>query len=170
MLKQIAEPRNDISKYAPKIITMKIKTDKIKDVIGSGGKTINKIIEETGVKMDIEEDGTVFIYSANSQSGERAKEIVEGIVREIEVGGIYNGTVTRLMTFGAFVDVGGGKEGLLHISKISKERVEKVEDVLAVGDKITVKVYEIDHQGRINLTRKGLEDGEQKEEQQEVTE
>ena len=171
MLKEIAEPRSDISKYAPKIITMKIKTDKIKDVIGSGGKTINKIIEETGVKMDIEEDGTVFIYSANSQSGERAKEIVEGIVREIEVGGIYTGTVTRLMTFGAFVDVGGGKEGLLHISKISKERVAKVEDVLAVGDQITVKVYEIDQQGRINLTRKGLEDGEQKEEQQEeVTE
>jgi len=164
MLKEIAEPRSDISKYAPKIITMKIKTDKIKDVIGSGGKTINKIIEETGVKMDIEEDGTVFIYSANSQSGERAKEIVEGIVREIEVGGIYTGTVTRLMTFGAFVDVGGGKEGLLHISKISKERVAKVEDVLAVGDKITVKVYEIDQQGRINLTRKGLDEEEKVEE------
>ena len=169
MLKEIAVPRNDISKYAPKIITMKIKTDKIKDVIGSGGKTINKIIEETGVKMDIEEDGTVFIYSANSQSGERAKEIVEGIVREIEVGGIYNGTVTRLMTFGAFVDVGGGKEGLLHISKISKERVERVEDVLTVGDKITVKVYEIDQQGRINLTRKGL-DNSQDEKVEEVTE
>ena len=165
MLKQIAEPRNDISKYAPKIITMKISTDKIKDVIGSGGKTINKIIEETGVKMDIEEDGTVFIYSADSKSGERAKEIVESITREIEVGGIYQGTVTRLMTFGAFVDVGGGKEGLLHISKISKERVEKVEDVLKVGDKITVKVYEIDNQGRINLTKKGLDEDEQKEEQ-----
>ena len=165
MLKQIAEPRSDISKYAPKIITMKISTDKIKDVIGSGGKTINKIIEETGVKMDIEEDGTVFIYSADSQSGEKAKEIVEGITREIEVGGIYLGTVTRLMTFGAFVDVGGGKEGLLHISKISKERVEKVEDVLKVGDKLTVKVYEIDNQGRINLTRKGLDEDEQKEEQ-----
>ena len=158
MLKQIAEPRKEISKYAPKIINMKINPDKIKDVIGSGGKVINKIIEDTGVKMDIEEDGSVFIYAENIENAIKAQEIVEGITREIEVNGIYEGTVTRLMNFGAFVDIGGGKEGLLHISKISKERVNKVEDVLKVGDKITVKVYEIDDQGRINLTKKDLED------------
>ena len=158
MLKQIAEPRQEISKNAPKIINMKINPDKIKDVIGSGGKTINKIIEETGVKIDIEEDGTVFIYSQDADSGKRAQEIVEEITREIEVGGMYLGTVTNIMSFGAFVNVGGGKEGLLHISKISKERVAKVEDVLKVGDKIMVKVYEIDNQGRINLTHKDIEE------------
>ena len=158
MLKEIAEPRQEISKNAPKIINMKINPDKIKDVIGSGGKTINKIIEETGVKIDIEEDGTVFIYSQDAESGKRAQEIVEEITREIEVGGMYLGTVTNIMSFGAFVNVGGGKEGLLHISKISKERVAKVEDVLKVGDKIMVKVYEIDNQGRINLTHKDIEE------------
>ena len=152
MLKQIAEPRSNISRYAPKIINFKINPEKIKDVIGSGGKTINKIIAETGVKIDIEEDGTVFIYAQESENAKKAQEIIDGIARDIEVGGIYLGTVTRIMNFGAFVDIGGGKEGLLHISKISKERVEKVEDVLKVGDKITVKVYEIDHQGRVNWT------------------
>ena len=156
MLKQIDKPRKEVSKYAPKIINLKINPDKIKDVIGTGGKVINKIIEETGVKMDIEEDGSVYIYATNSESGNRAKEIVENIVREIEVDKIYQGTVARIVPFGAFVDLGGGKEGLLHISKISKERVAKVEDVLKIGDKIDVKVYEIDHQGRINLTRKGI--------------
>ena len=164
MLKQIAEPRSDISKYAPKIINFKINPEKIKDVIGSGGKTINKIIDETGVKIDIEEDGTVFIYAQESENAKKAQEIIDGIARDIEVGGIYLGTVTRIMNFGAFVDIGGGKEGLLHISKISKERVEKVEDVLKVGDKITVKVYEIDHQGRVNLTRKDLEEPKTEEE------
>ena len=158
MLKQIAEPRSNISRYAPKIINFKINPEKIKDVIGSGGKTINKIIAETGVKIDIEEDGTVFIYAQESENAKKAQEIIDGIARDIEVGGIYLGTVTRIMNFGAFVDIGGGKEGLLHISKILKERVEKVEDVLKVGDKITVKVYEIDHQGRVNLTRKDLEE------------
>lgn len=158
MLKQISEPRKEISKYAPKIINMQINPDKIKDVIGTGGKVINKIIEETGVKMDIEEDGKVFIYSQDAESGRKAKEMVEDITREIEVGGIYLGTVTKLMPFGAFVNLGGGKEGLLHISKISKERVAKIEDALKVGDKITVKVYEIDNQGRINLTKKDIEE------------
>ena len=158
MLKEIAEPRQEISQNAPKIINIKINPDKIKDVIGSGGKTINKIIEETGVKIDIEEDGTVFIYSQDAESGKRAQQIVEEITREIEVGGMYLGTVTNIMSFGAFVNVGGGKEGLLHISKISKERVAKVEDVLKVGDKIMVKVYEIDNQGRINLTHKDIEE------------
>lgn len=165
MLKEIAEPRKEISKYAPKIVSTKIKVEKIKDVIGSGGKTINKIIEETGVKIDIEEDGTVFIYSEDGTAAERALEIIEDIVREVEVGEIYLGEVTRITTFGAFVDLGfGGKEGLLHISKISKERVNKVEDVLKVGDKITVKCYEIDDQGRINLTAKDLVKEEETEE------
>ena len=156
MAPQIAEPRKEISKYAPKIVNMKINPDKIKDVIGSGGKVINKIIEETGVKIDIEEDGSVFIYSDNIDGAYKAKSIIEDITREIEVDGIYTGKVTRIATFGAFVDLGGGKEGLLHISKISKERINKVEDVLKVGDEVTVKVYEIDNQGRINLTRKDL--------------
>ncbi len=155
MLKQIEKPREELSKYAPKIITMTISVDKIKDVIGSGGKMINKIIDETGVKIDIEEDGRVFIYSQDKESGQKAMSIIEGIVREIEVGEIYDGTVTKIMPFGAFVDLGGGKEGLLHISKISKERIEKVEDVLAVGDTVIVKVLEIDHQGRINLKKIG---------------
>lgn len=156
MAPQIAEPRKEISKYAPKIINMKINPDKIKDVIGSGGKVINKIIEETGVKIDIEEDGSVYIYSDNINGAYKAKSIIEDITREIEVGGIYTGKVTRIATFGAFIELGAGKEGLLHISKISKERVNKVEDALKVGDEVTVKVYEIDNQGRINLTRKDL--------------
>ena len=158
MLKQIERPRAELSKYAPKITTTKVKLDKIKDVIGPGGKMINKIIDETGVKIDIQEDGNVFIYSQDQESGNRALEMIEDIVREIEEGGIYNGKVTRIMNFGAFVAIGGGKEGLLHISKISKERVEKVEDVLHVGDEIKVKVYEIDNQGRINLTAKDVEE------------
>jgi len=163
MKPQISEPRAEVSKYAPRIINMTINVDKIRDVIGPGGKMINKIIAETGVKIDIEEDGRVFIYSTDSEGGKAAQKMIEEITREIEEGGIYEGTVTRIMTFGAFVDVGGGKEGLLHISKISKERIEKVEDVLNIGDKVTVKVYEIDGQGRINLTKKGL-DEENKEE------
>ena len=157
MLKQIAKPREQISKYAPSIINMKIKTEKIKDVIGPGGKMINKIIDATGVKMDIEEDGNVYIYSSDMEAGKKAEAMVKEIVKEIEVDGIYDGIVTKIMPFGAFVNVGCGKEGLLHISKISKERVEKVEDVLKVGDKVRVKVYEIDDQGRINLTKIGIE-------------
>ncbi len=167
MLKQIDKPRAEISKYAPKIVTTTIKVEKIKDVIGTGGKTINKIIEETGVKIDIEEDGQVFIYSEDTEKANLALEMIEDIVREIEVGGIYYGTVTKIMAFGAFVDVGCGKEGLLHISKISKERIKKVEDVLKVGDKVTVKVYEIDDQGRINLTMKDLAEPEKEAESEE---
>ena len=157
MLKQIAEPRKELSKYAPKITNIKISVDKIKDVIGPGGKVINKIIDETGVKIDIQEDGNVFIYSQDYESGKKALDMVEEITREIEKDGIYTGKVTRIMNFGAFVDVGGGKEGLLHISKISDERINKVEDVLKVGDTIRVKVYEIDDQGRINLTAKNID-------------
>ena len=157
MLPVISKPREEISKYAPKIVNTTIKVDKIKDVIGPGGKMINKIIDETGVKIDIEEDGQVFIYSADSENAQRALEMIEDIVREVEVGGIYLGTVTKLMAFGAFIDLGfAGKEGLLHISKISKERIKNIEDVFKVGDKVTVKVTDIDDQGRINLTAKGL--------------
>ena len=157
MLPVISRPREEISKYAPRIVSTKIKVDKIKDVIGPGGKMINKIIDETGVKIDIEEDGQVFIYSTENDKAERALEMIEDIVREIEVGGIYYGEVNRLMNFGAFIDLGcGGKEGLLHISQISKERIKNIEDVLHVGDKVTVKVTDIDEQGRINLTMKGL--------------
>ena len=155
MLKEIAKPRDELSKYAPKTITTTISVDKIKDVIGSGGKVINKIFEETGVKIDIEEDGRVFIYADNKENAEKALKQIEDITREIEVGEFYEGTVARIMPFGAFISLGGGKEGLLHISKISKERVEKVEDVLSIGDKIIVKVLEIDDQGRINLKKIG---------------
>lgn len=157
MLKVIDKPREILSEYAPKIINFKINVDKIREVIGTGGKVINKIIAETGVKIDIEEDGRVFIYSPNQENAVKAYEIIDSIVRDVEPGQIYNGKVSKIMNFGAFVEIGGGKEGLLHISKISKERVNKVEDVLKEGQEVTVKVTEIDNQGRINLTRIGLE-------------
>ena len=163
MLPQIAEPRKELSKYAPRIITTKIDVDKIKDVIGPGGKMINKIIDATGVKIDIEDDGRVCIYSNDGENGEKALKMIDAIAKDPEVGQIYEGKVTRLMNFGAFVDIGGGKEGLLHISKISNKRVEKVEDVLSVGDEIKVKVYEIDSQGRINLSMKDLETSNKEE-------
>ena len=153
----IAKPREEISKYAPRILTETISVDKIKDVIGPGGKMINKIIEATGVKIDISDDGKVCVYSTDTESGKKAMKMITDIAKDIEVGGVYEGTVTRIMNFGAFVDIGGGKEGLLHISKISSKRVEKVEDVLSVGDEVTVKVIEIDNQGRINLSMKDLE-------------
>ena len=152
----ISEPREEISKYAPHIITTQIKVEKIKDVIGKGGETINKIIDETGVKVDIEEDGQVFIYSTDAEMGEKALDIIENIARVVEVGQIYYGTVTRTTSFGAFVDIGGGKEGLVHISKIAKEHIKNVTDYVNVGDKVPVKVIEIDDQGRINLTMKDL--------------
>ena len=156
MKPQIAEPREEISQYAPHIVTTQIKVEKIKDVIGKGGETINKIIDETGVKIDIEDDGQVFIYSADQEKAYQALDMIENIVREIEVGQIYYGTVSRTASFGAFVDIGGGKEGLVHISKIAKERVNKVEDYVKVGDKVPVKVIGIDDQGKINLTMKDL--------------
>ena len=163
MLPVIDKPRADISKYAPRINMIHIDVDKIKDVIGTGGKTINKIIDETGVKIDIEEDGRVCVYSNNPESGAKAIKMIEDITREIEPGGIYDGVITKIMSFGAFVDLGGGKEGLLHISKISSKRIDKIEDVLAVGDEITVKVIDIDNQGRINLSMKDLEVGNREE-------
>lgn len=160
----ISEPREEISKYAPHIITTQIKVEKIKDVIGKGGETINKIIDETGVKIDIEEDGQVFIYSTDAEMGEKALDIIENIARVVEVGQIYYGTVTRTTSFGAFVDIGGGKEGLVHISKIAKEHIKNVSDYVNVGDKVPVKVIEIDDQGRINLTMKDLVENNSEEE------
>ena len=163
ILKAIPAPREDVSEYAPKIVTMHIDKDKIKDFIGSGGKVINKIIEQTGVQIDIDDDGRVDIYSTDKANCEKAARIVYGITREIVAGEVYEGIVTRIMNFGAFVDIGGGREGLLHISKISKEHIEKVEDVLAVGDEVVVKVSDIDSQGRINLNMKDLEKSETSE-------
>lgn len=154
MVSRISTPNKSLSQYAPKILTMNINPDKIRDVIGAGGKIINKIIEETGVKIDIEQDGRVFIASSNQEMNEKARSIIEGIVREVIVGETYLGTVKRVEKFGAFVEILPGKEGLVHISQISTERVAKVEDVVNVGDQITVKVTEIDQQGRVNLSRK----------------
>jgi len=166
MLPVIEKPRPELSRYAPKIVTTKIPVDKIKDVIGPGGKMINKIIEEAkGVKIDIDEVGNVCIYEVEGQDAKKALKMIEEITREIEVNGIYDGTISRIAAFGAFVNLGGGKEGLLHISKISSKRVEKVEDVLALGDEVTVKVIEIDHQGRINLSMKDLEAGNKEEQE-----
>ena len=161
----ISEPRKELSEYAPKIATIKIDPDKIRDVIGSGGKVINKIIEETGAKIDITDDGDVYISADTTEGLNGAKKMIEDIVKEVEVGEVYFGKVNRITNFGAFVEVLNGKEGLLHISQISKERVNKVEDVLKLGDEIMVKVTSIDEQGRINLSRKALvenSDGESK--------
>ncbi|MFE4709659.1 MULTISPECIES: polyribonucleotide nucleotidyltransferase [unclassified Paenibacillus] len=152
----ISEARPNLSKYAPKIIIININPDKIRDVIGAGGKIINKIIEETGVKIDIEQDGRVFIGSSDEEMIQKARTIIEGIVREVQVGEIYVGTVRRIEKFGAFVELLPGKDGLVHISQLSTERVAKVEDVVAIGDTITVKVTEIDQQGRVNLSRKAV--------------
>ena len=153
MLKAIAEPRTEISEYAPKIIQTQIPVDKIRDVIGSGGKVIQKIVADTGAKIDIEDDGRIFIAAPNTESGEAALKIINGIVKDPEVGEIYDGKVVRIMDFGAFVEFLPGKDGLVHISKLDKARVEKVEDVVNIGDDIKVQIIEIDRQGRINLKR-----------------
>ncbi|MBQ3921516.1 MAG: polyribonucleotide nucleotidyltransferase, partial [Firmicutes bacterium] len=157
MLDEIPEPRKELSKYAPRIISMTVPVDKIRIVIGSGGKTINGIIDSTGAKIDIDDDGQVFIAGPDLESAEAAKKQIELLIKDVEVGETYTGKVVRLMQFGAFVEVLPGKDGLLHISKICKGRVEKVEDMLNIGDTVTVKVSEIDSQGRVNLTRIGLE-------------
>lgn len=154
MLKAIDKPRSELSKYAPKAITTHIDPEKIRDVIGAGGKVIQKIIADTGVKIDIEDDGTVFILAINSEAGDKALKIIESIVEEPEVGKIYLGKVTKIMDFGAFVEFLPGKEGLVHISKLDNKRVAKVEDVVSEGDEIMVKLIEIDKQGRMNLSRK----------------
>jgi len=156
MLPVISEPRKHLSPYAPKIFTTKIDVDKIRDVIGPGGKIINKIIAETGVKIDIEGDGTVYVATPDEENGKKAITMIEGIAGNIEPGQVYSGHVTRLMQFGAFVEFLPGKEGLVHISKLDTKRVKKVSDVVNVGDEIKVKVIEIDKQGRINLSRKDV--------------
>lgn len=156
MLAEISEPRAELSPYAPRIITMNIDPDKIGIVIGPGGKMITSITEETGAKIEIDDDGQIFIASVDQEGAELARRKIELLTKDVEPGEIYEGTVKRIMNFGAFIEVLPGKEGLLHISKMAKERVEKVEDVMNVGDKVTVKVTDIDSQDRINLTRKEL--------------
>ena len=154
LLAAIAAPREEMSQYAPKVITTQIHPDKIRDVIGTGGKVIQKIVADTGAQIDIEEDGRVIIMSVNQEGAKQALKIIEGIVEEPEVGKIYHGKVVRIMDFGAFVEFLPGKDGLVHISKLDHKRVEKVEDVVSVGDEIVVKCIEIDKLGRINLSRK----------------
>ena len=168
MLATISEPREKLSKYAPKIVVIKINPDKIRDVIGPGGKQINKIIDETGVKIDTEQDGTIYIASADEEMIARAKEIIENIVRVAKVGEYHLGKVKRIEKFGAFVEIFTGKDGLLHISEIQEERTKNVEDVLKLGDELLVKVIEIDNQGRVNLSRKVvIQEEKERAEQQE---
>lgn len=167
----IAQPRKDLSPYAPRIITTTIDHDKIRDVIGPGGKTINKIIADTGVKIDIEDDGRIFICAQDTESGKKALKIIDGLTHDVQAGEVYLGKVTRIMPFGAFVEVLPGKEGLVHISKLDLERVNKVEDIVSVGDEVLVKVTDIDSQGRINLSRKdALRDQQKEKENAEKTE
>lgn len=156
MMAVIDKPRRQLSKYAPKIITLQIHPDKIRDVIGPSGRVINQIISETGVKIDIEQDGRIYIASPDEAMNEKAKKIIEAIVRDVVVGEVYEGKVKRIEKFGAFVEILPGKEGLVHISQLANERVDRVENVVHIGDTITVKVTEIDSQGRINLSRKAL--------------
>ncbi|GEN86456.1 MULTISPECIES: polyribonucleotide nucleotidyltransferase [Oceanobacillus] len=163
MLQTIQQPKDELSEYAPKILTMTINPDKIRDVIGPSGKQINQIIDETGVKIDIEQDGNVFISSTDNEMNQKAKKIIEDLVREVEVGQLYLGTVKRIEKFGAFVELFKGKDGLVHISELAEERTNKVEDAVSIGDQIMVKVKEIDRQGRINLSRKAVLQDEKKE-------
>lgn len=162
MLEAISKPNEELSPYAPQMLKMKIDPDKIREVIGPGGKTIHKIVDETGCKIDIEDDGTLFIVANDQEASQKAKSLIEAIVAEVEVGRTYMGTVKRIMDFGAFVEIipgvlgNQGKEGLVHISQLAEERVEKVSDVVEIGDQILVKVTEIDRQGRINLSRKAV--------------
>lgn len=156
MAECIDKPADHLSPYAPKIITLTIPVDKIRDVIGAGGKTINKIIAETGIRIDVEEDGRVYIASTDEAAAQKAKKMVEDLTKDVEVGETYLGKVTRLMKFGAFVEILPGKEGLVHVSQLALRRVEKPEDVVHEGDEIMVKVTEIDDKGRINLSRKAL--------------
>lgn len=157
MLAVLPEPRKELSKYAPKIISFSINPDSIKDVIGSGGKTINKIIEETGVKIDITDEGKVFIATPDSEMAEKAKRIILNIAEDLEVGKIYSGKVVRILQFGAFVEIAPGKDGMIHISKLSSKRVEKVEDVVNIGDEVEVEVIKIDNKGRVDLKLVGKE-------------
>jgi polyribonucleotide nucleotidyltransferase len=156
MNETLSAPREELSPYAPKITQFMIDPDKIREVIGSGGKVINKIIEDTGVKIDIEDDGRVAIITADAEASAKARKIIETIVKDVKVGEVFLGKVTRIMNFGAFIELAPGKEGMCRISNLSNEYVKKVEDVCNIGDELLVKVIEIDRQGRINLTHKGL--------------
>jgi len=156
MKKAIPESRKDLSVYAPRITSFRINTDKIRDVIGPGGKVINEIIADTGVTIDIEDDGLVMITSKNAEAAIKAATWIKNIVREVAPGELFQGKVTRIMNFGAFVEILPGQEGLVHISELAPSRVNRVEDVVKIGDIIAVKVKEIDSQGRINLTHKGI--------------
>ncbi len=156
MLDTLGQPREELSPYAPKIIRFTINPEKIREVIGPGGKMINKIIAETGVKIDIEDDGRVFISTPDQEAADKARRIIEGIAKDIEVGDVFTGKVVRIMNFGAFVELAPGKDGMIHISKLDTKRVEKVEDVVDIGDELEVRVNEIDAQGRINLIRNDI--------------
>ena len=156
MLDVLSKPHENLSKYAPKIVRFTINPEKIREVIGPGGKMINKIIAETGVKIDIEDDGRVYIATPDADAATKARKIIEGIAKDVEVGDVYLGKVVRIMNFGAFIELTGGKDGMLHISKMADHRVEKVEDVMNIGDEIEVKVNEIDSQGRVNLIRNDI--------------
>lgn len=154
MLQVIPAPRKELSPFAPRILTMTVDPEKIRDVIGSGGKTIRKIIAETKTEIDVEDDGTIYIASPDLDAAHRAMKIIEALTKDVEVGEVYQGRVTRIMDFGAFVEIAPGKEGLVRIGHLSDRRVNKVEDVVKVGDEVTVKVIEIDQRGRINLSRR----------------
>ena len=156
MLECLPAPRDHMSKYAPKITRFMINPDKIREVIGPGGKMINKIIAETGVKIDIEDDGRVYIYTPDEEASKRARSMIEGIAKDPQVGDVFKGKVVRIMQFGAFVEFAPGKDGLVHISKLADKRVDKVEDVVNIGDELEVRVAEIDSQGRINLVRNDI--------------
>jgi polyribonucleotide nucleotidyltransferase len=156
MLATLPAPRENMSQYAPRIITMHINPAKIRNVIGTGGKIINEIIDETGVQIDIEDDGSIFITSVDEASAKKAQQWIDNLTHEVKAGETFNAKVTRLMTFGAFAEILPGQEGLIHISEFSDSRVDKVEDVVKIGDIVPVKVKAIDDQGRINLTAKNV--------------
>jgi polyribonucleotide nucleotidyltransferase len=158
MLAVLPRPRSEMSAYAPRITTININPDKIRDIIGPGGKMIRKITEETGAQIDVEDDGSVFIAAADRDAGQRAIDWIKGLTDEIEVGKIYRGKVVRIMPFGAFVEVLPNQDGLVHISKLTDHRVERVEEVANVGDEIMVKATEVDSQGRLNLSRQAAID------------
>jgi polyribonucleotide nucleotidyltransferase len=160
ILATIPEPRKNMSQYAPRIITMHINPDKIRNVIGTGGKIINEIIDQTGVQIDIEDDGSIFITSVDETSALKAQKWIDNLTHEVKPGEMFNARVTRLMTFGAFAEILPGQEGLIHISEFSDQRVNRIEDVAQVGDIIAVKVKQIDDQGRINLTAKNVKQTE----------
>ena len=154
MAESLETPREQVAEHAPRILTLKIKPDKIRDLIGPGGKMIRSIVEETGVKIDVEDDGTVSIASSDGDSMDRAISKIDAVTADAEIGKLYTGTVKKVVDFGAFVEILPGKEGLVHISQLAPERVRQVTDIVDEGDEITVKVLEIDKQGKIRLSRR----------------